>query len=116
MSPRLNANPNDSAGRRARCDMRALHTLDLLGCPVTDDGVAIAEAEDTGDSLAEKVARIMALPAGASLELYLSSDGTPIEAGATLAAQGVRDGAALDVVVSYPKVCVHRLICMRAHH
>ncbi len=48
----------------------------------------------------------MALPAGASLELHLSSDGTPIEAGATLAAEGVGDGAALDAVVSYPKVCV----------
>ena len=68
--------------------------------------MAIAEAEDTGDSLADKVRAAMALSSSASLELYLSSDGTPIEAGATLAAQGVGDGAALDVVVSYPKVWV----------
>ena len=66
--------------------------------------VAIAEADDTGDSLADKVRAAMALSKSASLELYLSSDGTPIEAGATLAAQGVGDGAALDVVVSSPKV------------
>ena len=51
----------------------------------------------------------MALSKTASLELYLSSDGTPIEAGATLAAQGIRAGSALDVVVSYPKVGAHRL-------
>ena len=68
--------------------------------------VAITEADDTGDSLADKVRATMALAAGTSLELYLSSDGTPIEAGLTLAAQGVGDGAALDVVVSSPKVRV----------
>ena len=79
--------------------------------------VAIAEADDTGDSLADKVRAAMALPKSASLELYLSSDGTPIEAGATLAAQGVGDGAALDVVVSYPpKVWVPTDSLMRAHH
>ena len=45
----------------------------------------------------------MALPASASVELYLSADGTPIDAGATtLAAQGIGDGAELDAVVSYP--------------
>ncbi len=67
--------------------------------------MAIAEADDTGDSLAEKLRQKMALSKSTSLELYLSSDGTPIEAGATLAAQGIGDGAALDVVVSNPKVC-----------
>ena len=66
--------------------------------------MAIVAEADTGDSLADKVRAAMALPKSASLELYLSSDGTPIEAGATLAAQGIGDGAALDVVVSYPKV------------
>ena len=77
--------------------------------------MAIAEADDT-DSLADKVRAAMALPKSASLELYLSSDGTPIEAGTKLAAQGVGAGSALDVVVSYPKVVssspkvgVHRL-------
>ena len=65
--------------------------------------VAIAEA-DSGDSLVAKVRSAMALPASASVELYLSADGTPIDAGATLAAQGIGDGAALDAVVSYPKV------------
>ena len=72
--------------------------------------VAIVEADDTGESLADKVRAAMALSNTASLELYLSSDGTPIEAGLTLAAQGVGDGAALDVVVSNPKVCG----CLRA--
>ena len=67
--------------------------------------MAIVSEADTGDSLADKVRAAMALSKSASLELYLSSDGTPIEAGATLAAQGVGDGAALDVVVSSPKVC-----------
>ena len=61
--------------------------------------VAIASEADTGDSLADKVHAAMALPKRASVELYLSSDGTPIEAGATLAAQGIGDGAALHVVV-----------------
>ena len=79
--------------------------------------MAIAEADDTGDSLADKVRAAMALSKSASLELYLSSDGTPIEAGATLAAQGIGDGAALDVVVSsYPKVWVSTDSCMRAYH
>ena len=79
--------------------------------------VAIAEADDTGDSLADKVRAVMALSKSASLELYLSSDGTPIEAGATLAAQGVGDGAALDVVVSSPKVRVSSTdSLMRAYH
>ena len=71
---------------------------------------------DTGDSLADKVRAAMALSKSASLELYLSSDGTPIEAGATLAAQGVGDGAALDVVVSHPKVWVPTGSLMRAYH
>ena len=71
--------------------------------------VKLAEG-DTGASLTDKVRAAMAPPKSASLELYLSSDGTPIEAGATLAAQGIGDGAALDVVVSSPKVgIVHRL-------
>ena len=77
--------------------------------------MAIAEADDTGDSLADKVRAAMALSKTASLELYLSSDGTPIEAGATLAAQGVGDGTALDVVVS-SKVGVPTDSLMRAHH
>ena len=62
--------------------------------------MGIVSEADTGDSLADKVRAAMALSKSASLELYLSSDGTPIEAGATLAAQGVGNGAALDVVVS----------------
>ena len=74
--------------------------------------VAIVSEADTGNSLADKVRAAMALPKSASLELYLSSDGTPIEAGATLAAQGIGDGAALDVVVSSPKVWVcARTVC-----
>ena len=59
--------------------------------------MAIVSEADTGDSLADKVRTAMALPKSASLELYLSSDGTPIEAGATLAAQGVGDGAQLQL-------------------
>ena len=69
--------------------------------------MAIVSEADTGDSLADKVRAAMALPAGASVELYLSSDGTPIEAGATMAAQGIGDGTALDAVVSSPKVNAH---------
>ena len=69
--------------------------------------VAIVSEADTGDSLADKVRAAMALPKSASVELYLSSDGTPIKAGATMAAQGIGDGTALDVVVSYPKVNAH---------
>ena len=58
----------------------------------------IAEA-DTGDSLLKKVRAAMSLP-GASPLLYLfSSDGTPIEARATLAAQGIGNGAELVVTV-----------------
>ena len=58
----------------------------------------IAEA-DTGDSLLKKVRAAMSLP-GASPLLYLfSSDGTPIEARATLAAQGIGNGAGLVVTV-----------------
>ena len=53
---------------------------------------------DTGDSLSKKVCAAMSLP-GASLLLYLSSDGTPIEARATLAAQGIGIGAELVVTV-----------------
>ena len=76
--------------------------------------VAIVSEADTGNSLADKVRAAMALPKSASLELYLSSDGTPIAAGATLAAQGIGDGAALDVVVvSCPKVNVHLVyVCL----
>merc|ERR1711977_30991 len=55
-------------------------------------------ATDTGDSLVAKVRAAMDLPATAALELYLSSDGTPIEADATtLAEQGVGDGMALGI-------------------
>ena len=58
----------------------------------------IAEA-DTGDSLSKKVRAAMSLP-GASPLLYLfSSDGTPIEASTTLAAQGIANGADLAVTV-----------------
>ena len=69
----------------------------------------IVEA-DTGDSLSKKVGAAMCLP-GASLLLYLSSDGTPIEARATLAAQGIGIGAELVVTVeemhSYTQATLH---------
>ena len=76
--------------------------------------VAIAEA-DTGDSLVAKVRSAMALPASASVELYLSSDGTPIDTVATLPAQGIGDGAALDAVVPQVRTyeaakCSHRVV------
>ena len=58
----------------------------------------IAEA-DTGDSLLKKVRAVMSLP-GVSPLLYLfSSDGTPIEESATLAAQGIGNGTELAVTV-----------------
>merc|ERR1711907_204646 len=66
--------------------------------------VPIAEA-DTGDSLLKKVRAAMSLP-GASPLLYLfSSDGTPIEARATLAAQGIGNGA--DVAVTVEEMLQH---------
>ena len=60
--------------------------------------IAIAEA-DTGDTLIAKVRTAMTLPASAEVELYLSQEGTPIDPTATLASQGIGDGAELSVVV-----------------
>ena len=57
--------------------------------------VAIAEA-DTLDDLIPKVCAAMSLPP--TVELYLA--GEPIEAGLTLADQGISDGMELEVVVA----------------
>ena len=81
--------------------VKSVTVSDLSGrCKEID----IVEKTETGDSLIAKVRTAMDLPASASVELYLSPEGTPIKAGiTTLAAQGIGDGAALAVVVSYPK-------------
>ena len=66
---------------------------------------------DTVNSLLAKVREAMDLPASAVVKLYLSSGGTPIEAGATtLAAQGIDDGAELSVVVPDSKALTDKNI------